>query len=221
MPENISLLVVVADLDAEEMMNSLLLRNKALGIGSLGNAKVKRYASRDSGCYGQVEDFVEPSKAYVERLVVMFDRHGSGAEHLEAEAIENEVLERLNAREWQGRAEVVVFEPELEILIWSSSNHVASILGWDSTEQLKNWLRNPERVARDSHVIGKGERLWYDNEQKPRDPKDAYRQGIRQKGVPYSASHFSELAKKVSLRGCEDRAFKKLVQVLKTWFPVQ
>jgi hypothetical protein len=56
-------------------------------------------------------------------------------------------------------------------------------------------------------------------EKKPSDPKEAMRTALRYAGRPCTAPIFSELAGKVSVRGCNDPSFKKFARILRQWFP--
>lgn len=58
-----------------------------------------------------------------------------------------------------------------------------------------------------------------EGEVKPGRPKEAFQAALREARIPRSASLYQRIAEKVSLRGCEDRAFLKFKDLLKDWFP--
>lgn len=67
--------------------------------------------------------------------------------------------------------------------------------------------------------IGKISQKQQNNLGKPVEPKEAWREVLRRGGRKPSAKIFGELAEGVSLSKCQDRAFRKLVAVLRSWFP--
>ena len=100
---------------------------------------------------------------------------------------------------------VIVIEPELEAWAWTTSPHVAAVLGWhDNHDALRSFL-----ISR---------RLWDEGRPKPIHPKEAMRHALREKNKPFGAPLFSELAKRVGVGRCEDLAFKKLRNQLRQWF---
>jgi hypothetical protein len=210
------LYVVVADLDAENAVRSLLCeRQVALGICLRFNpdrpplGDLLRYSGRDSGCYKDAVDLLRPQRQTHRHALLIFDRHGCGVETKSREEIENDVERRLCENGWAREAVcVVVIEPELEAWVWSASPHVANVLGWqDNYSALQSFL-----IA---------SRLWEEGGLKPTLPKEAMECALREKNKPFGAPLFSELAKRVGLGRCEDPAFKKFYNQLRQWFPLQ
>ncbi len=201
------LVILVADLDMDNALRGILRRHQALGIRSLSTDEVDiyRHEQRDSGCYGDAHEFLRPFMATHRLALVMFDRHGSGQEHLSAPQIESEVEIRLSNTGWSNRCSVIVPDPELEIWIWSDSPHVDAQLGWSGGQPpLRQWL------------VSEG--LLHDPTRKPCDPKKAMLQSLRQQGKPLSSRLYRDLAEQVSLERCRDRAFLKLKKQLQDWF---
>lgn len=129
-------------------------------------------------------------------------KEGSGGEGISVEELELEVKQGLERNGWDRRCEVIALDPELEIWVWSNSPHVPESLGLDShhlNEVLERFPRN---------AIGK-----------PVHPKEAMQESPRLARKPRSAAIFRQLASSVSLWGCQDRAFRKLLSTLQTWFP--
>ena len=203
-----SLVVLTADLDMENAVKGILTRGKALGIRELvedTDVQFVRPFNRDAGCYKTADSFLRMFCLQYEHALVFFDRDGSGREELTAEAIESDVEGRLSRNGWENRARAIVIDPELEAWVWSPSPNVDLELGWRNHDpSLRDWLveegfLSPKQV-------------------KPRHPKEAMERALRHVGVSRSASIYYNLARKVSLAHCTDRAFLKFKNTLTEWF---
>jgi hypothetical protein len=207
------LFVVVADLDAENVVRSLLChRQKALRVHldfcpePPPNGDLLRYNKRDAGCHSDAVDLLRPVQPTHKHAILLFDHHGSGAENTPRQEIEQELEERLSRSGWQeGHASVLVLEPELESWVWSRSTHVAAHLGWAGQE-------------REMHRFLARQGLWEKGQDKPTDPKRAKEAAMRERRVSSTAQVFSELAQSVSVEGCQDRTFLKFRRKLQDWF---
>ena len=139
-------------------------------------------------------------------MLVFIDYEGSGQEeNASVDEISNHIKYGLENNGWQDRAEVIVFEPELEIWLWVESTHTANALGWDDYNTLKDWL------------INKG--LWKEDEPKPMKPKEALEMSLTVKGIRRSSSIYEKIASKVSLHRCRVPSFLKFREILQKWFP--
>jgi hypothetical protein len=198
------LIILVADRNMEAAVQGLLSRQAALGIRSV-NVQIRKHPQKDSGCcYGGVE-FLSLFVAQFDHALLMFDREGSGRDEQIRADIENEIEARLSNSGWQERARTIVLDPELEIWVWSDSPHVASCLGFhEPPAVLRQWL------------VDRG--FSYDQEGKPARPKEAMEAVLHANRIPRSSAIYRELAEKVSLRGCRDRAFRKFRDVMHEWF---
>lgn len=134
----------------------------------------------------------------------MFDRDGSG-DPSPRETIQTSVEAELSSNGWPHRSKAIVIDPELEAWIWGSSPHVARLLGWQTNEVLRSWLR--ERG------------LWPESEAKPPDPKTAVHRALRIQNQHPSASLFGDVAHRAGLSRCQDPAFRELRSTLQEWFP--
>jgi hypothetical protein len=203
-PGKRGLFIVVADLDSENVIKTLLLkRQKALQISlNFINEDLLRYAGRDSGCFTDAVDILRPMQRKYHRAMIIFDRVGSGGEDRPATKLEAEIENRLIGSGWLPDCiAAVVIDPELEAWVWSSSPHVSKVLGWKAGNQpLQQFL------AQDG--------LWPAGQPKPSDPKRAMEKAVRKVRQPFVTDLFSELAATVSVVGCKDRAFMKFVQKL-------
>ncbi len=204
------LIVLVADLDAENSLRGILGRCKALNIRPLApgvDYDILRHPQRDSGCRSNSEYFLESYVNTHHRALVLFDHDGCGWENRDATEIENSIEERLAKAGWDQRCAAIVIVPELEAWVWSHSLHVDAELGWQGrTPNLRDWLAQNQ--------------LFLAGHLKPEDPKKAMQEAMREARKAHSARVFSRLAETVSLKGCQDRAFNKLRRVLEQWFPV-
>lgn len=208
------LFVVVADLDAENAVKTLLCeRQKALGVeirfnpDHIPHGDLLRYSGRDAGCRTMAVELLRPQRECYRHALLLFDRHGCGADNRPREGIERELEVQLEKNGWEnGRAAVIVIDPELEIWVWSESPHVAGALGWGNDHSgLKSFL------------FERG--LWRAGQAKPHRPKEAMREACRRKRVALESPIFADLASNVGLRGCTDSAFKKFRNCLRRWFP--
>ncbi|MBI4721062.1 MAG: hypothetical protein HY770_07580 [Chitinivibrionia bacterium] len=203
----LDLVVLVADLDAQSVMQGLLARR----VGQLGirqpRHEVIRHTGRDSGTCQQAHELLRPYSNRAEHALVIFDYEGCGREAARtANAVAAECRGRLASNGWGDRAEVVVLEPELEIWVWSESKRIDDVLGWQGRNPgLREWLR-------EKHFLGK-------DAAKPHRPKESFRAAIRESGVQYSAALFRELAEKVRFDRCQDSSFLLLRTTLRSWFP--
>lgn len=208
------LFIVVADLDAENTVRTLLSdRQEALGVqinfnpDSPPQGDMLRYVGRDSGCYKDATDVLRPPQVTHDHAILLFDRHGSGAEQQDAGAIEAAVEQRLVNSGWDSdRIAVVVIDPELEAWVWAGSRHVEDALGWSD-----------DRGGLRPFLTAAG--LWSDDARKPDDPKLAMQKALAEKSRPAGARLFSDLAGRAGLARCSDRAFRKFTDTLRRWFP--
>lgn len=181
---------------------------------------VHRWAGRDGGCRAHARIIGQTFLKKASHLLLVFDYHGCNPENSSIQEIEVEVNTALVQAGWASSdVGVVIFAPELEAWIWSSSPHVATILGWQSQDELRQWLQDPKRHPSNDHIIPLTAPLWPPDKDKPDDPKEAYLLAIREKKVSISASNFRRLADTVSVRKCRDRAFGQFVQLMSAWFP--
>lgn len=204
------LIVLVADKDMEQTVIGLLKKRlPALGIRAL-TFQILVHHEHDPGCLLRAHEMLRPYASRCRHALVMFDREGSGKEHDKSNKkgktraeLEQEVEKRLSQAGWEDRAAAVVIDPELEIWVWSQSQHVEQQLGWHQGG-LRDWLVQQELLGA--------------NELKPSDPKRAFLQALQKARKPRSPAIFSKLASAVSFETCTDEAFRKLRQTLIRWF---
>lgn len=201
----LDLVVLVADLDQQEALRSLLdRRHQSLGIRKISH-EILKHPRRDPGSFNESPAVLQPYQERAAHALVLLDRDGSGQEVLSVGEIEANLNARLAASGWEDRACAVVIDPELEAWAWSDSPRVDEGLGWAGrAPPLREWL----------HLQG----LWPADAQKPPRPKEALRAALKEVRQRPVAPIFGNLAATVGLDRCQDPSFTRLRAVLKTWF---
>ena len=195
------LVVLVADKNMEAAIKTLIeKRHKSLCIRQV-QADVFVHLERDAGVFLKAHIFLQPFRNEYRYALVMFDHEGCGQENRPARKLEQEVKQRLGQSGWQGRYEVIVLEPELEAWVWSSSRHVPKVLGL-----------TPERMQQILQQFPKN------HLGKPKHPKEAMEECLRQAKIPRSSSIYAELAETVGLKNCVEPSFVKFRDTLQKWF---
>lgn len=199
------LMVVVADKDMEYTLKGLLANPRKLGIRSI-EADIQPHPQRDPGCAHRGVEFLSSfSKQYCYGLL-MFDYEGSGREDCHPSELQNSLDREFAAPPWEGRARVIVLSPELEAWVWADSPHVDDVAGWKNRQPpLRRWLM-------DRGLLEQGK-------SKPARPKEAFEAALYETKTPRSAILYRQIAEKVSLRRCTDKAFQDFQSVLRGWFP--
>lgn len=201
------LVCLVADKNIEAALAGLLdRRRESLGLRRLVH-EITVHQRRDPGCYhGGPEMLRGLLGAQRTRGLLVFDQAWKGNPHASAAETEGAIRGRFQQLGISDRAEVVVLDPEIEAWVWSRSPHVDDVLGWrGATPTLRRWLRERD--------------LWPEGHGKPADPKAAMERALYERRIPRSSSLYRQLAERVSLTSCQDAAFDRLCQVLRTWFP--
>lgn len=198
------LVVLAADKDLQFALEGLLARPEALGIRPI-ERDIFVDPEHDPGCALRGVEFLRTFASQYRHGLLIFDHEGSGRERRARKQLQDD-LNRALAHIWgDGKACAIVIAPELEAWVWSTSPHVAEIAGWGSRQPgLRLWLVQEGWLSK--------------GEIKPARPKEAFQAALRQARQPRSASLYRQLAERVSLRDCEDEAFREFREVLKTWF---
>lgn len=197
------LIILVADKDTKFTIDGLLLRHYSLDIKHI-EYNIYIHHLHDPGIFRGASEFLRPFINQYRHALVFLDREGSGQENKTVSQIQQEIKKRLTVNGWEGRAEVIVIDPELERWVWTDSPHVAEALGWDDYQQLRDLL------------MKKG--LWKTNKPKPERPKEAFDYALRVQRIPHSSSIYKGIADSVCFEGCVDKSFKKFRETLKNWF---
>lgn len=198
------LVILVPDKDIEQTLHHLLLRPESVGMRPLHSFKLITHPGRDPGVYHTGHDLLRAFEGEAECALVLLDLAWDGVPSQDPARIESDVEARCHDV-WGNRCRCVCIAPEVEAWVWSDSPHVAEALGWNSPSELREWLAS--------------EQLWPAGLPKPPDPKRAFERATRHRRVVPSSSIFGRLAQKVSFTRCQDRAFLRLLNILRTWFP--
>jgi hypothetical protein len=199
------LLVLVADLDTENVLNGIFPRlEKVCGIHSF-TFDIRRHTNRDPGCANEGVDFLRPFTNNYRFAMIIFDREGSGQERKSRVEIEENLENLLALNGWNAaQIAVIVIDPEIENWIWIDSPNVSNAFNWNNSEKLYDWLSNND---------------WLEvGADKPERPKEALEKVLRISKKPRSASIYLEIAEKTSFAKCTDKAFVKMLNQLKLWF---
>ncbi len=207
-PAQRDLVVLAADKQIQAGLRSLLdHRCASLGIALPNGFDIFLNPQQgfDSGCRVASAGFLRNfSKQYRHGLVV-FDHEGSGSSTSAAEA-ESAVESELAQAGWDHRAAVVCIDPEFEAWAWTDSPQLEQLLNWQPTEMpLRQWLQ--------------GEGFVVTADGKPARPKEAFHAALERQHLPKSTNNFIQLAREVGLNRCQDRAFLRLRELLRRWFP--
>lgn len=129
------LFVLTADSDAQALIRSLLRRHEDLQIRSI-SFEVQRYAGRDSGMVREGPEIARAmvKKSEYQRLILVWDHHGSGWHALGAEQAVARIEKRLDGVTWENRSAAVVLMPELEEWLWHCPASLAGLLGLSKAE---------------------------------------------------------------------------------------
>jgi hypothetical protein len=201
----IDLYVLVADLDQQQTLQTLLEhRCPSLGIKH-PRFEVAKHPHHDGGCYKTSPGLLQTLQSYAAHAIVVLDREGSGVDHKAAHDIESDLDGRLAASGWGDRARAIVVDPEIEIWVWATSPHVDEVLGWTGrSPSLRNGLMSQGFLT--------------ENQVKPSRPKEAFRAALRKSGIKPHAPIFGRLARVFGLEACRDRSFLRLQDLLRGWF---
>ncbi len=201
------LVILAADNNLESALKGMLGRYKSMNIRSV-DADFFVHPEHDPGCALRgVEYLNRPRFLNQYRYgLVIFDHEGSGRESLSPQELQDKVNTEFARSEWGERARAVVVVPELEAWVWSDSPHVAEVAGWkNGNTRLRRWLQ---------------EEGWLnEGESKPERPKAAFESALRAAKKRRSSSLYLQIAQRVSLSRCEDRAFLEFKQIMRKWFP--
>ena len=203
------LFVLVADSQIQRTVETLLTyRRAALNIREI-SYEVQRHPRQDPGCRAQSVALVETTRSSHDKAIVVFDFEGCGENRLDAHALENRLEQELQGRGWEpDRVAYIVIDPELEAWAFGAApEHLRQAVGWTGTETIQEWL------------VSNGH--WALECPKPQNPKAALESLLLRSKRTRSAKVYEELAHRVSLARCQDRAFNKFRATLQRWFPAQ
>lgn len=199
------LIVLVADRDMRSVLEQVLKRPLSLGMRPVESVVISESLHDPACAIGGVQALTEYEGGF-DHAILMFDHEGSGREQESPQEIEASLDAEFQRSAWDDRARTVVVSPELEVWLWGGSPHVDRFIGWtDRPFSLRRWLAETGWWPRDAP--------------KPLRPKEAFQAATRETGVAARTRVMEKIARRASLRRCSDRAFLRLRDTLREWFP--
>jgi len=201
------LLVVTADSQMHLTVETLLNhRRQSLAIGDF-SVDMVTHPNQDPGCRTDAGRLLNPRRQTHGRAMVLFDFDGCGERRLSPEDLETSLESQFANQGWGlDRVTFIVIEPELETWLFGASyRQLERAVGWSQDQSIQGKLIENGYLSSGSS--------------KPSDPKAAIESVLYQQKRPRSGRLFAELAQRVSLARCQDRAFQKFRATLQRWFP--
>lgn len=208
------LVLVVADADAEKLLEAVLTRGIEGGCLRSLRWAIRRDPMRDASvCQSPLRALagVRPSES---KLLVLFDHHGSGREGTPARDLEADVVGHLvRAGFPKGHAECIVLEPELETVI---------VPAWDRVAEVLSARRNIAPPTYEQVLLKAGlPRMpaegW--NKALANRPKECLDGMLRLLRLRHEPAIFAEIGRQVSLRTFKQGdAAGRLAACLVGWF---
>jgi hypothetical protein len=195
--EDLELVVLFADLDAQRFVTRLIERGVEQRCLRSMSWKGVRDPMHDARVAGEPTAALAPFLRHPTcRFVVVLDHHGSGGESRSRESLESDVAQILErAGVARDRTEVIAFEPELE---------AALVPVWSSVLELLARKRGALCAALDANA---------------RDPKTSWERALRAYQLKSSSALFGELATSLSLSTLKNgSALGRLAACLVRWF---
>ncbi|MCF8248180.1 MAG: hypothetical protein K9J37_23400 [Saprospiraceae bacterium] len=199
------LIVLVADKDIKALLEGLFPRLEHVNGTSQFDFDIESHPNRDNGCMNESVEYLRPFCRTYRHAIVIFDKDGSGQETNSREIIESTIETALASNGWKAEnVAAIAIDPEVENWIWVNSVNMSKELNWNEPKALFAWLQ---------------ENGWREQDaSKPTRPKEALEAVLRKTKKPRSASIYKNIAEKVSFTKCEDPAFLKLIEKMKSWF---
>ncbi|MDR1305311.1 MAG: hypothetical protein LBK76_08830 [Verrucomicrobiales bacterium] len=200
------LFLFVADKNMKFALQGLLgKRHASLGIRPI-TFDIKVNAQCDSGMRTMGVQLLSLEVGLARHALMLLDFAGSGTAYNNALDLENALKRDLqNTPTWGTRGEVIVIDPELEILIWGNDNKLCEILKWPEEKGIREWLRQKGFMIHDTG--------------KPDQPKEAFECVLRHCNIPRSSTLYQEITEQIGLKSCRDSTFLRLKSILQNWFP--
>jgi len=203
------LLVFVADADAQAFMRGILEKPRALGIRPI-SVDIDRHPLKDPGMVQTGPELTGMRKEDYQKVILMFDFHGSGREHrMTSDTLRTQLQARLDSLTWTGNSSVAVLVPELEYWCWYCETAIRRHY------QVKedNLARWTSQEATDLGISLDDLKLQQPKELFEYVVKDRLRRTI-------SPRDFYEIGRLASVKALlKSDSFKSIVTALRGWFP--
>jgi len=203
---------LVADKNMEACLHGLFGRDgwrRSIRCGRVDVASTDVHVAaghNDPGLYARGDELLRPFVGKYLHMVIMVDAEWEGSPG--AQVIRARVDRHLTAAGWSDRKGLaLVLEPEVDVWLWTRTDHTAKALGWERWSELDGPLAT--------------QALWAQGQAKPPRPKEAAEWALRQRRKPRSSLVYRRLAESVGLGRCTDEAFLTLKNALCRWFPLE
>lgn len=200
------LLVLVADSNMKGILEGLLPRVPKVEQFQPFTYNILTHSNRDAGVRTQSVDFVSGQLPEYRYLLVLLDFEGSGTAG-NVEALQATITNDLEKNGWENRVCVVAIDPECDAWLWVNRNTMGNI--FQSTRNVPFPPDLDEWLGAKNFVIQNG---------KPTRPKEAIEALLRHLKRQRSSALYQELAANASYRNCNDVAFLRMINQLRTWF---
>ena len=208
MQEMRDLFILAADSQLQTTLNTLLeFRRPSLGIRDI-SFEIRRHPNRDPGCRTESVSYLREIQQEYSKAMVMFDFQGCGESNTGPEELEEHLETDLESAGWNRTdSAVVVIYPELEAWLFGGSfQRFQQAIGWTNSPTLRNWFELRGYLEPGAT--------------KPEAPQEAVDALLSEVRKPRSSALFKDIARRQGLSNCQDRAFKKFRDTLRSWFPV-
>lgn len=211
------LVLVVADADAEKFLGAAIRRGIERGCLKPFHLEIRRDPMRDSSVCQQPGKTLVGIDASNDKVLITFDRSGSGREEDATEAIEARVLDTL-AASGLAREDIacVVFAPELEVIF--TPDHVWTSVADRLAKRRREAPPTTDTVlARTQHRPRNEPAEW--GSHLAHDPKDCFDALLRVLRLRHEPAVFQELGNALSLaRLKHGSAAARIASHLVKWF---
>jgi len=203
------LLVFVADADALAFMQGVLEKPNALGIRPI-SFDIERHPLKDSGMVQTGPELTRMRKEDYQKVLLMFDFHGSGLDHRETYSeLREQMQARLDSFTWTGNSSVAVLVPELECWCWFCEKAMH-----------RHYKITEDKMAQWTSQLARKLGLSVDD-LKQQQPKELFeyvvKVGLRRTISPRDFHEIGRLASIKALLACD--SFQSIVYALRGWFP--
>ncbi len=196
------LVILVSDKNMQFALKGALGRPESLGTRAIEFDFIV-HPGRDGGARKTGPELLRLERSRFSHALLIFDFEGCGTDLPDAQGLETELDDRLS-NDWGGSSKAIVIDPELDIWVWGADNAVQPAISWPRTEHVRQWLRS--------------EGFAFDENDKPIRPKEALEAALRVARLPRSSAIYEAIARRISLRRCNDEAFVRLRRKLSEWF---
>jgi hypothetical protein len=198
------IIVLVADKNMEFLIKGLFPRIPRIENIPEFSFDVLVHQHRDAGVFNESDEFLRSFHDKYDNALVIFDHSGCGREDKTREELELLVENKINRSGWNENVCAIVINPEIENWIWVNEARLKDAISWEDENGVYDWLY---------------ENGWIElNSNKPNRPKEAFQACLRKCQIPRSSSIYKEISSKASYRVCQDPAFQKMIEKLKSWF---